>query len=73
MSKSMRVEVDQTRCASSGRCAWYAAGVFDQDAKNGIVQLLIPEPTPDQHEAVRDAVANCPTKSITILNDPDHS
>ena len=64
---SMRVTVDRDMCMGSGNCVWRASGVFDQSPDDGLVVVLVDAPTPDQHEAVRHAVDECPTAAITLV------
>ena len=64
---SMRVTVDRDMCMGSGNCVWRASGVFDQSPDDGLVVVLVDAPAPDQHEAVRQAVDECPTAAITLI------
>ncbi|MGX1778620.1 ferredoxin [Nocardia brasiliensis] len=61
----MRVVVDFERCCGAGQCVVAAPEVFDQD-DNGVVVLLTPEPPPQQHADVREAVKLCPAAAITV-------
>lgn len=62
----MRVTANQDACASSGNCVMYAAAVFDQRDEDGVVVVLDDSPSADLHDAVRHAVAGCPTRAIQI-------
>jgi ferredoxin len=62
----MKVSVDQDICASAGNCVMNAPDVFDQRDEDGVVVLLNPNPTVDQAESVRKAVAFCPAMAIQI-------
>jgi ferredoxin len=62
----VRVIVDQERCVSSGMCVMNAADVFDQRDDDGVVELLIESPAPDQLEETRRAAAACPALAIHI-------
>jgi ferredoxin len=44
-----------------------APAVFDQADDNGVVVLLDPNPPESQRQAVEDAVRNCPTSAIKIV------
>ncbi|GAA1292151.1 ferredoxin [Pseudonocardia aurantiaca] len=66
----MRVIADQDKCVGSGQCVLAAAQVFDQREEDGIVTLLIDNPPPELHEAVRQAAAICPALAITVLEEP---
>ena len=46
----MRVTVDQDKCVSSGMCVMNASDIFDQRDDDGVVELLVDEPGPDQAE-----------------------
>ena len=62
----MKVTVDQDKCVSSGQCVLNAMDVFDQRDEDGVVELLDPEPGPDQHDKARAAAAACPALAIDI-------
>ncbi|MEU4835774.1 ferredoxin [Streptosporangium sp. NPDC023615] len=65
----MKVRIDPGRCQGHGRCYDLAPGLFDEDdegygrvAGDGVVP-------PDQEQAARLAVANCPERTIEILQE----
>jgi ferredoxin len=60
----MKVTVDADLCIGSGMCAMTAPAVFDQDPAEAVVVLLDPEPPPEQHAAVLEAVQRCPAAVI---------
>ena len=62
----MKVTVDQDKCVSSGQCVLNASEVFDQRDEDGVVELLQPEPAPDQIDNARRAAAACPALAIEI-------
>ncbi|HEY9263330.1 MAG: ferredoxin [Mycobacterium sp.] len=62
----MRVTVDQDKCVSSGMCVLNASEVFDQRDDDGVVELLIAEPGPENAEETRKAAAACPALAIHI-------
>jgi ferredoxin len=62
----MKVTVDQDRCVSSGMCVMNASDVFDQRDDDGVVELVIDTPRPDQAEETRKAAAACPALAIHI-------
>ncbi len=62
----MLVTVDQDKCVSSGMCVLNAGNVFDQRDDDGVVQLLIAEPGPENAEETRKAAAACPALAIHI-------
>lgn len=62
----MKVTVNRQQCCGSGNCVSTAPAVFDQDASDGRVLVLLDEPPEYLHGAVRDAEALCPTGTIRI-------
>ena len=62
----MKITVDQDKCVSSGQCVLNAMEVFDQRDEDGVVELLEPEPGPDQSDNARRAAAACPALAIDI-------
>ena len=65
-----RVEVDRTTCTSLGICESFAPGVFEVGDDGELAVLSDPVPA-DQLDAVRDAVAGCPTGALA-LRDTGH-
>lgn len=65
----MKVVVDEHRCVGAGQCVWVAPAVFGQRAADGIVELLEPNPGPDEVPAVREAADLCPSRAIRIEED----
>ncbi len=62
----MKIAVDQDKCVSSGQCVLNAMELFDQRDEDGVVELLEPEPSPDQFDNARRAAAACPALAIDI-------
>ena len=62
----MKVTVDQDKCVSSGMCVMNAPDLFDQRDDDGVVELLVEHPGPDQAEEARKAVATCPALAIHL-------
>jgi ferredoxin len=60
------VTVDQDKCVSSGMCVMNAPDLFDQRDDDGVVELLVEHPGPDQAEEARKAVAACPALAIHL-------
>jgi ferredoxin len=62
----MRVEWDESRCASSALCTALAPDVFyvDEDARLAIGTELDDE----QRQAVQDAADSCPTQAIYVAD-----
>jgi len=64
----MRVHVDPDRCQGHNRCYALAPRLFDVDDLGYATEVddgLVP---PDQEEAARRAVANCPEYAISIID-----
>jgi ferredoxin len=62
----MKVTVDQDVCASSGNCVMNASDVFDQRDEDGVVVLLVANPSAEQTDGARRAAAACPALAIHI-------
>lgn len=60
-----RVAVDRTACTALGICESLAPDVFEVGDDGELVVLSDPVPA-DQLDAVRDAVAGCPTGALTL-------
>jgi ferredoxin len=63
----MRVVLDRERCVGSGVCEALAPEVFEV-GDDGIVTVLRPEPAAAEEDAVRDAVAQCPTGALSLTD-----
>ena len=61
-----RVEVDRDRCVGSGACEALAPEVFEVD-DDGALLVHRPEPAEDELRDVRDAVAACPTRALSLV------
>jgi ferredoxin len=61
------IRVDRSLCMGSGQCSWYAPNTFDQDDET--IAIVV-----DQHgdpaEAIQAAVDSCPTRALSIVEDP---
>jgi ferredoxin len=61
----MKVTADRDVCIGSGNCVLTAPRVFDQDDDEGLVVVLTTsEVDPADADAVRDAVAHCPSGAL---------
>lgn len=67
---TLLVKADRATCCGAGMCALNAPEVFDQDPEEGLVVLLDPQPPPELHRAVRDAVGLCPSSAISVEEQP---
>ena len=63
----MRVAADREVCIGSGNCVYSAPTVFDQDDEEGLVVLLTAQVDPQDADAVRNAVAHCPSGALRIV------
>ena len=62
----VKVRVDRARCIGAGQCVRTVPEVFDQSEADGIVKLLVAEPSPEHALKVRKAVRLCPAQAIRI-------
>jgi ferredoxin len=62
----IRVEVDRDRCASTGGCEALAPQVFEI-GEDGALVVLTPEPEEADLPDVRNAVAACPTRALSLV------
>jgi ferredoxin len=62
----MRIEVDRDRCASTGGCEALAPDVFEI-GDDGALVVLTPEPAEADLADVRNAVAGCPTRALSLI------
>ncbi|MFI9045932.1 ferredoxin [Streptomyces sp. NPDC053427] len=67
----MELRVDRERCCGAGMCALTAPEVFDQDAEDGRVLLLLPRPPHEHRAAVREAAGLCPAGAISLVERED--
>ncbi len=63
----MRVEADRDVCVGSGTCELLAPDVFEV-GEDGVVRVLRPQSGQTDEDAVRDAVAQCPTGALLIAD-----
>ncbi|WP_197375078.1 ferredoxin [Mycolicibacterium baixiangningiae] len=62
----MRITVDQDKCVSSGQCVLNAADIFDQRDDDGVVEVLVNSPAPEQESDAHRAAAACPALAIHL-------
>jgi ferredoxin len=64
------IRVDRNLCMGSAQCCWYAPNTFDQDDET--IAIVV-----DQHgdpaQAIRTAVASCPTGALSIVENAGDS
>lgn len=61
-----RITTEPDRCCGGGMCVLTAPSVFTQSDVDGVVELLVVHPSPDQLRGVRMAVQTCPTSAIRL-------
>jgi ferredoxin len=61
----MRVQVDKLVCEANEICERIAPEVFHLDDEDEL-EILQPEPGPELHDKVRDAVARCPKQALSL-------
>ncbi|MGW6844407.1 ferredoxin [Streptomyces sp. NPDC054958] len=66
MRRAHRLSVDRERCIGSGMCAMTSPEVFDQDADDGLVVLLMAEPPAAHFTTARMAAGVCPSGAIVV-------
>ena len=62
----MKIRVVDDVCSLNAECTYAAPDVFRMEDGKLVYE---PEPTPEQEEAVREAVDACPTLAIEILDE----
>ncbi|GGQ36114.1 ferredoxin [Streptosporangium pseudovulgare] len=64
----MRIKADTGVCVGSGQCVLTQPAIFDQD-DDGIVTLLTDRPDDETAAQARAAVALCPTRALSIVQE----
>lgn len=67
----VRIEIDQDRCISSGRCVADEPGLFAFDSDE--LATVIGEPTGHTTERLIHLARNCPGEAITLLDADDQT
>ena len=65
----MRLTVDYDRCQGHTLCHWVAPDVIRLADDDGRAIVDDPEVPPEHHDAVRQAVANCPESALVLIED----
>lgn len=63
---TLKIVIDHERCAGMGVCVLAAPHVFDQSDEDGKVFVIENANTEDEADRVRQAVASCPTRALSI-------
>ena len=64
----MKIEANRDICIGAGNCVLAAEDVFDQDDE-ALVVVLEDQPSEDQAAEVRNAVAQCPSGALSLVED----
>jgi ferredoxin len=64
----MHIQADREACIGAGNCVLAAEDVFDQD-DDAVVLVLQEEPSAEQVGEVRNAVAQCPSGALKLVDD----
>jgi ferredoxin len=64
----VKIEANRDICIGAGNCVLAAEDVFDQD-DDAIVVVLRERPSADQESEVRNAVAQCPSGALGLVDD----
>ncbi|WP_040825255.1 ferredoxin [Nocardia jiangxiensis] len=65
----MRIAGDRDVCIGSGQCVFHEPAVFDQDAGDGLVRVLLERPDGALAESARAAVRMCPSGALSIVEE----
>jgi ferredoxin len=63
---TVRIVIDLDRCMGTGVCILAAPKVFDQSAEDGRVFVLENVETEQHLAAIREAVAACPSRALSL-------
>lgn len=64
----MRIQAAHDVCIGAGNCVLAAEDVFDQDDEATVV-VLTDHPSADQEGRVKDAVAQCPSGALSLVDE----
>jgi ferredoxin len=63
----LRITIDRDKCVGSGNCVFWAPATFDLDEEGFSVVI---DPVGDTGDRVRVAAEGCPSKAITVEDEP---
>jgi ferredoxin len=69
----MRVQVDSEKCQGHNRCYSIAPELFDVDDFGQASVIGDGQVPPEMVEKARLAIANCPERAISVIDDDDQS
>ena len=61
----LSLSIDASHCQGHGRCSLISSKLFDV-SDDGLGQVLVPEPGPDDMADVARAIDNCPESAISF-------
>jgi ferredoxin len=64
--ENVEIQADRDVCIGAGNCVLAAEDVFDQDDE-ALVVVLEERPSDDRATAVRNAVAQCPSGALRLV------
>jgi ferredoxin len=59
------LSIDASHCQGHGRCSLISSKLFDV-SEDGLGQVLVPDPEPDDAADVARAIDNCPESAISF-------
>lgn len=64
----MKIAADRDTCIGAGLCVTTAPDVYDQDDE-GLVVVLVEDPSGEHQAAAREAVGLCPSGALRLIED----
>jgi ferredoxin len=61
----VKIVADKHKCIGAGTCVVIAPALFDQD-DDGLVDVLVDEPTDDQLDVLNEAIDFCPAQALLL-------
>jgi ferredoxin len=66
----MKITADVDRCVGAGQCVLTEPRLFDQNPDDGTVVILDHQPPADLTEAAYEAAQLCPSRALSVTNEP---
>jgi ferredoxin len=63
----MKLRVDITKCQGIGLCEAIAPSLF-AIGEDGLSHAIKDDPSPEELDAVREVIANCPAGAISLVD-----
>jgi ferredoxin len=64
----VKIAADRNVCIGAGLCVTTAPDVYDQD-DDGLVLLLVDDPSGEHEAAAREAVGLCPSGALSLIRE----